>query len=362
LGKVEDVVLNLARGEVVALLVSEGRFVGERAIPSEAVRTIGEDVVLVETEEALLAPEELPGLAEGVRGREGLKRWDLVTTDGQVIGRIEDVVVGGEDLQRIAGYRLSRGWWEDAKEGYAFVPHLEEMTLGEEVILAPPHIEHYVQRELGGLRRVLTALQTYGTEAWHKISEATRRVAEEETLANFGEVLALTKDWAEELGHKANQKLVEQAMRYVVGKRSGQTIADEKGELIVGEGEIVTAEEAQRARQAGRLAQLVAAVGKQWVSEQFAAARERVSEVCEATRKKAPEVVEPKPEETETPPAEEPTAEAAAETPPAEGEIRPDEVSPPEPRASVPPLAEPPPEEMPTEEEVPPVVSAEENQ
>jgi uncharacterized protein YrrD len=111
----------------------EGKF-----IPLEKIRNVGSDSVTVTGEEAIqsmrmLAETDMVGVFSG---KTKLKGKNVVTTQGNILGKIEDVYFS-LNWDKLVGYELSEGWLTDVTEGRKRVMVSPSIQLGKDALVIP---------------------------------------------------------------------------------------------------------------------------------------------------------------------------------------------------------------------------------
>ncbi len=121
----------LFRGIVVE---KEGIFSKKMFINSENVGNIGENAIMIDSFSNM---EELAGKDQFISFQTGenfLKGKLMLTANGQELGIVEDVYFN-ENLEKIIGYEISEGFFDDITEGRKLIPYTKNMVLGDVIIL-----------------------------------------------------------------------------------------------------------------------------------------------------------------------------------------------------------------------------------
>jgi uncharacterized protein YrrD len=251
---VRDLVFDHQANRVLGLLVDEGGwFRAARVVPFEAIRSIGEDAIMVDSAESVTTTREDGRLAEVLDSKISLIGMTLLTTDGQNLGKIADVFFDEQDGQ-VEGYEATGGIFSDLSSGRTFVPAPEEVQIGEDAAIVPISVAAAMQeQEAGGLKGALSS-------AGQSLSGAYQNAAES-VKGGYENIAEATKERQKE---------------YVVGKTAGGDIALEDGTVIVTKGDTITAGQADQAEAAGKLTALSTAATGGVLSGAYGSARDRV--------------------------------------------------------------------------------------
>jgi len=229
-GSVRDLIINPDQGAVEYLLITRGPWYSSpQVLPFSAVLGVGEDAVTTESEASLTA------LEQSAEARKLLERGvkvigtRVMTRKGKFIGQVEEILIDEESGQ-IAGCLLaSRG------EGEAplLIPSDKVLTFGPQVL---------VVAETAGGGEPSPGLPPKQAE---KSSDDRPQAAVNQAAYENGGSL---------------QVFEERQKRFLLGKRVGRTIVADSGEVIAREGETVTEEMLEKAKQAGKYLELTVAV------------------------------------------------------------------------------------------------------
>ncbi|GMA14482.1 photosystem reaction center subunit H [Deinococcus metallilatus] len=251
---VHDLVFDHQANQLLGLLVDEGGwFRAARVVPFEAVRAFGEDAVMVDSAASVTSTRDDGRLAEVLDSKISLIGLTLLTTDGENLGKIADVYFD-EHTGRVEGYEATGGIFSDLSSGRTFVPAPESVQIGEDAAIVPVSVAAAMQeQEPGGLKG---AVQSAG----QSLSEAYQNAADS-VKEGYGNIAEATKERQKE---------------YVVGKTAGSDLTLDDGTVLVHQGDVITATQADRAEQAGKLGALAVAATGGAISEAYGNAREQV--------------------------------------------------------------------------------------
>ena len=253
---VQDLIFDQQGNRVLALLVDAGGwFHAARVLPYRAVRTVGEDAVMIEAASDVLSANEDPAVTEAMQTKVGLVGLNLLTTDGKDLGRISDVYFD-ELTGRVVGYEATGGLFSDLSSGRTFVPAPESITIGAEAAIVPPAVAQAMQeQEPGGLQGALGTVTNNVRELSADANAQATTVqasgaAHGQTLPD-GAVIRIQPD-------PAAQVVRQRAS--IVGRRVLRDVPGPNRSFVAVQGQIVTPELLERARTLDREAELAAAV------------------------------------------------------------------------------------------------------
>lgn len=133
LGQVSDLLLDDSKGRLVGVVVSNGWLHKEQVLPFPDVQTFGGDAVITRSGGEPIGRREWRDAGMTVARSSTLKGKSIVTTGGQRIGAIKDVMIdeqtGGVDALEVSGNgMLSRR---------ALLPVTSDIRMGRDVVVVP---------------------------------------------------------------------------------------------------------------------------------------------------------------------------------------------------------------------------------
>ena len=170
LGRVSEVVCDLASGRLVGLILGQGP--AEKGIAADAIITIGDDAVMVPSSEVAQPLSQMEELMK-YRRPEG-KALEVVTDDGRRIGRVVRIWIDPYE-KVVTRYEVSRGVVQDVTEGRIMLPIMDGTIHGSDTIIVPAAQTMELAGHAGGLRDALRKLSQRVKEQ----SAAAREKAEE---------------------------------------------------------------------------------------------------------------------------------------------------------------------------------------
>lgn len=264
---VRDVVFDPQGNRVLALLVDEGGwFSAAKAVPFDRIRSIGPDAVMIASPADITSEREDGQLKQALHSGVNLIGMNLVTTDGQTLGKIADVYFD-ERSGVVEGYEATGGLFSDITNGRSFIPAPENVQIGKDTAVVPITVAVAMQEQpRGGLRGALQS-------ATQGLSGVVQGAAQSVRGA-VDDVAGAAK---------------ERQRDYAVGKVAGSDVSTDSGAVIVRRGETVTAEHARQAEAAGKLGALVTAATGGAVAQAYGEVRERVQEGADDLKEAAAE-------------------------------------------------------------------------
>jgi uncharacterized protein YrrD len=257
--KVHDLVFDHDANQVLALLVDEGGwFRAAKVVPFEAVRSIGEDAVMIDDDSHVVSARDDSRIADLLETKIGLIGTKLLTTDGRDLGKIADVYFD-ESSGKVMGYEATGGLFSDLSSGRTFVPAPETISIGENAAIVPVSVANQMEeQEAGGLQGALKS-------AGESISGAASSVGES-VKSGYENLATATK---------------ERQKDYVVGKVAGSDVSSDEGLVIVTKGQAITEAQATLAETHGALGSLVAAATGGTMQAAYAGVAENVQSRAE---------------------------------------------------------------------------------
>jgi uncharacterized protein YrrD len=107
LGHVTDIMIDPAERRLIGLEIKGDRYNSKQIVPMRSVRAFGKDAVTIENASGLRERASVPEL----HGKPTLNDFEgtkIVTEDGEVLGKIKDVLLS-DDGQQFVAYEYSTG-------------------------------------------------------------------------------------------------------------------------------------------------------------------------------------------------------------------------------------------------------------
>ncbi len=139
LGRVRDLVLNGAGIKVLGLLVDEGGwFSSAKVVPWIAIRVIGADAVIVDSETSQTKASAIPEMKQAVDRGSSVHGLHIHTTEGRDLGKIDSFYYNA-GTGKVDGFGLS------GSLGKVFLPTPASLELGKDVAFVEPSAAETVQ-------------------------------------------------------------------------------------------------------------------------------------------------------------------------------------------------------------------------
>ncbi len=277
---VEDMILDPARPQVLALVVQEkSLFHSARVIPFGYISAIGPDAVVIPDGKAVVDLNRLKDKQLRALDNEQVVRGlRVLTDDGRRLGTVADMLID-TNTGEIKGYYMSIGRVLDVTQGTRYLPATGVVNMGQRVLYVSPQTADEMEAQVGGWSGALDQaggkLRTAGSKA-------------NEGLTTFGDRMKSTGGrWNEQLGRYGEQVRTDvpaRATGMVVGKTAHRRVTAPDGTVIAKEGDIITQDQADAAKDAGRLPQLIMAVGAGPAREHADSFSSQASDSWEQTR------------------------------------------------------------------------------
>jgi len=295
LGTVRDLIFSDNSQKLLALLLSDRELFGmidATCVPWNQVREIGTDALMVESDQSIQKVHADAIIAESYDARHTIDGKQITTDQGEKVGNVSDMYL--DDSGYVSAFEVSGGLFADALGGKRYLAMPSLLKVGEDVIIVPHDSVHQLelqsQTDPGGLKGVVASAtdrvtDVYGsvkdkaTDTYENIASASvdkqrdfviGKTAGHDVIipresATMETPAALTTDAVDEgtlvrldAPREVELQKVTPAAATDISS-SGEVV---EGEVLVRQGETITAEHADRAIAAGVLGQLVTAVAK----------------------------------------------------------------------------------------------------
>ncbi|MBC7286692.1 MAG: PRC-barrel domain-containing protein [Armatimonadetes bacterium] len=170
-GRVSEVVCDLASGRVLGLITGEGA--AEKGVAAEDIVIIGEDAVMIPASASARPLSQMPELERYRRGP-GTRPLEVVTDDGRRIGRVVRVWID-PFAKVVTRYEVSQGLVQDLANGRITLPIIPGTVHGRDTIVVPASYAMELAGQAGGLRKALRKL----SQSVREQTAAAREKAEE---------------------------------------------------------------------------------------------------------------------------------------------------------------------------------------
>jgi len=317
-GKVKSVIVNAEKGAIDYIVVDSGiNAIGTRVIPSEKILGIGEYALTIEDEGAISDIGNIPSAIDLLQKDIQIKNTKVLTKKGRLIGQTGDFFADEDEGLLVSGLEFIAN---TVPNNVRIIPRKSVITFGKNLIVVTEDVESTLRDDMDGMRegnaipedekKNLTSGLSYAgstgdasdqPEALPEENPADKSesapAAEAPSTADVGEAIeqaasagAVGLETAEPVDAVAVEteaiaeappkpetptepverksfvapppnsaaSLFEQRQRqYLKGRKSTKTIADNSGNVIINEGDLINDEVIDAAKQCGKLIELV---------------------------------------------------------------------------------------------------------
>lgn len=170
LGRVSQCVVDLARGEVVGLLVRAEGEDEDWGLTAPDIQVLGQDAVMVESEQIKKPVSPRSRLLKFRREPEAPPA-DVVTDEGERLGTLGQVYVDTAKLQ-VIGYEVTGSALRTVLDGTPHIPIIKGVVHGADTVIVPTTAKEHLQAGTGGLRSYWAKLAGLSRDAWDRASDA----------------------------------------------------------------------------------------------------------------------------------------------------------------------------------------------
>jgi uncharacterized protein YrrD len=231
-GEVRDLILGPDNGSVIGLLTEEGGlFESSKVVPVEQISAFGRDAVVISSAASVVPAGQTPGIKAILDRKQSLLGTKVFTETGDAQGSVSDVYFD-ETTGRVEAMEVSGGRVSDLTNGTRHLRVDEIVRVGPDVLYVHPETGDRLEAQQGGLTGALS-------DAGDRAKEAARGARER-------------------AGEAAAEASPEDRL---IGQRAGRDVEDDMGGVLVANGQRIRPDDVERARTAGKLPELTAAVG-----------------------------------------------------------------------------------------------------
>lgn len=296
LGTVKDLVFDHDANNALALLMSEKDLFGlieAQVIPWAEITHFGPDAITVNASSSRVKAGEVSEVKSVMHRNTALSGTRVYTTDGRHLGTLADTFLNDE-TGHIEGYELSGGFVSDTVSGKKYLPADYDLVVGRDVALVPPSAATELDAQAAEPAGLQATLNDAGQGMSGVFETAKSKVVE--TYENIA-TASVEKQKAFVVGRTAGYDVVIPAEQMDEPVHAGAPLADSElqtpgthaetdistsgevvnGEVLVRQGEVISAFHADRAEMTGVLGALVASALSGAASETVAVGQERLS-------------------------------------------------------------------------------------
>lgn len=261
---IKDIIFDQEANEIRGFVVDEGGwFHSARVLPLNAVRSIGDDAVIIESKESIIGAKDHAEIGRIMQSDNVLKGIKLMTVSGRDLGSLHDVFFD-EKTGRAEGYEVSGGIFADMYTGRSFVPAPQTIKIGHDVAFVPDETEQLMEEQVGGFKG---AVQHATDKAGELKDSASEKLGELKDSASekFGDLKDATSERYDALKDSTSERFDQLqsgvAIEETKGLRVKTFVRGEGGMILAAPGQIVTDTVIERTRAQHREGALLAATG-----------------------------------------------------------------------------------------------------
>ena len=157
LGTVRDLIFSDNSQKLLALLISGPELfhlIDATCVPWNQVREIGTDALMVDSDESLIKVHSDALIAESFDAKQTVDGKQVTSDQGENLGRVSDLYL--DDAGYVSAFEVSGGLFADALGGKRYLEMPAQVKVGEDVIIVPHasvhQLEMQAQAEPGGIK------------------------------------------------------------------------------------------------------------------------------------------------------------------------------------------------------------------
>ena len=297
IGSVKDVIYDSEHSIILAFTLEEyGIFSTHRwVLPFMNVKSIGQDAVMAENENAFVKEKDAPNIAQILKHRDGIANKSVITESGSDLGNVTDVLVN-ESTGRAVSYEVTGGFAKDIGSGRSYVAALDAKVVGKQALILPDEVETMLQTQTpGGLVGAYESAKAQGRDYGESVNAYTQQkeidlshgktagrdiyddqekliVARDQEITDDVINEAVSKDKMHDVAMAAGVAglaagygrlqagVTEATQERLKGKRVPYDITNDQGDVVVQGGTIITDQTLKRTGEAGMMYKLATSV------------------------------------------------------------------------------------------------------
>jgi len=268
-GKVKNIIINSEKGTIDYFVVDSGiQALSTRVIPTANVLGIGEYAMTILNPEAISDISKIPAAIELLQKNITVKETKVLTKKGSLIGETGDIFIDVDNGCLIVGIEYIA---DITQKKVRIIPRASVITYGKALLVVEDDIQNKLCDDpsslLEGSGRDFPAESSYGytagvqsgLEEENSISEfwqEPQNTAVDETAYTISGADQQEVE-KQEPRSSAAELFEERQRQYLRGRRATRIITDIHGNTIINAGETITDEIIDRAKQSGKLVELV---------------------------------------------------------------------------------------------------------
>lgn len=294
-GRVKGIIINAEKGAVDYIVVDSGvQMLDTRVINTGNLLGIGEHAVTVENESAMDDLGKVPAAQELLQKNIQVKGTKVLTKKGRLVGKTGDIYIDPDSCNIVGLEFISNS----VQDKVRLIPRDCVITFGKDLVIVEEDVESRLADGIDGLNRDekndynLTGSEAVNGESYREdvghedtgydISsemfangpDITENPIIDETVSESGDAeietalrgdLSGIEDKQEENGgfgaddgqpSTASKMFEDRQRQYLIGRTVTKTIEDAGGNVIISEGQLITNEIIEAAKQSGKFIEL----------------------------------------------------------------------------------------------------------
>ena len=268
-GKVKNIIINSERGTIDYFVVDSGiQVLSTRVIPTANVLGIGEYAMTILNPDAISDISKIPIAIELLQKNITVKETKVLTKKGSLIGETGDIFVDVDNGCLIVGIEYIA---DITQKKVRLIPRSSVITYGKTLLVVEDDIQDKLCDDLSSLLEGNGFDYSPGNNAEYTVGVQSG-LEEENTSSDFWQEPQKTtmEETAYTISGTAQQEVEKQETRssaaelfeerqrqYLRGRKATRIITDSNGNTIINAGETITDEIIDRAKQNGKLVELV---------------------------------------------------------------------------------------------------------
>lgn len=268
-GKVKNIIINSEKGTIDYFVVDSGiQALSTRVIPTANVLGIGEYAMTILNPEAISDISKIPAAIELLQKNITVKETKVLTKKGSLIGETGDIFVDVDNGCLIVGIEYIA---DITEKKVRIIPRSSVITYGKTLLVVEDDIQDKLFDDPSSLLEgnefdfstENTSIYTAGVQSG-LVEESTVSDFWQEPQSTVMEETAYTISGGEqqetekqEIRSSAADLFEERQRQYLRGRKATRIITDNQGNTIINAGETITDEIIDRAKQNGKLVELV---------------------------------------------------------------------------------------------------------
>ena len=242
IGRVCDIVINPSKGAVEHLVIDNGsRYTGVKILPFKLVEGVGEYAVTVQSLSSITDLDDEPDVNGLLEKNVRVKGTKVLTKKGKLIGSVSEYLIDDSNEGKIAACEVvpvdggASSGMISADQIITFGKDV--LIVGEEAVPVPPEGGPGVSTEVAA------------ASAQSGVNSNPQQAKKEDDAGR-----ATTIDRQEQ--SQAAKLFEEKQRQYLLGRKLSKRLENESGELIAEDGELITEDILNKAKDAGKFTEL----------------------------------------------------------------------------------------------------------